>query len=938
MFTRRRVGLVFALLVALPCAPYARTNPQPEPKPASVFYEDGLTRMNTGDAAGAIIQLKNALQQDPNHLPARIALGAANLRSGDAAAAEKELRIALGLGAARDQVYPVLGNALLAQRKFSDILDTIKSGDPASDGGFEIVLLRGRASYELGRLRSAGEAYEKARALGPKRSEPLVGLAQIAAAQSRLPEALGLTEQATALAPKDTEAWYRKGEVLRQLGRDDEALAALDQAAATNPKALRVRLARAALHLQYGRLPEARNDIDFVREASPDNIAAAFLDWQINDASGDHKAAKANLREVIGQLNLYTDEAVNSEPLLLRIAALTRYANRDLVRTSQYLARYVELQPNDLGMQRLNGQVLLLLGDAQAAIESLYPLYRQDPTNRDVMIALGQAYLQIGHYKEAEGMFLAAQALAPDDASLATRIALSRLGTGAVDDALTGLATGVESDKPGRDGAALLLAVLQIKARNYADATKTVAGVLERHPNDPRSLNLYGIALSASGDLNGAREIFGRAAAAPDFLPPIYNLAKLDLADDDVASATKRLETAVERNPQSDAALLALADIASQHGDTAQAIRWLSRAVNAAPDAVAAQARLVEMHLTLGQTSEAHAAATRLLDHNPENALAVETMANVDTALGKRPQAMKNYRDAARYASYDGAMLMRIARQQVELGDFAEARRTLVKATNTAVSDEAVTTLIRLEIATGEYEHATERISTMRRDPISEALADVLSGELALARNLVEQAIAAFTRAQERLPSTQGVLGLADSYTSAGDFDQGAKVLEAWAARYPNDRVAKQRLAFIYLPAGRLDEAKALHEELLKGDPDNPLLLANLARLYQLRDDPRARETAVRALELAPKSPMTLDTLGWILVTQKETLRGLELLREAIARENNPLIRFHLAQALSELGRVDEAKAELKQIISAGRPPDLVQEVQRYYDKLVAAR
>lgn len=118
--------------------------------------------------------------------------------------------------------------------------------------------------------------------------------------------------------------------------------------------------------------------------------------------------------------------------------------------------------------------------------------------------------------------------------------------------------------------------------------------------------------------------------------------------------------------------------------------------------------------------------------------------------------------------------------------------------------------------------------------------------------------------------------------------------------------------------------------------PEDPVLLVNLARLYQLKGDKRAR--AERALFQAPDSASAMDTLGLILVTEKDAAKGLSLLREGLARQNDPLIRYHLAQALTELGRDYEARAELNIIIQDGHPADLVNDVQRHYDVLAAKR
>ena len=66
------------------------------------------------DSKAAVIQLKNALQQNPNLGEARFLLGKALLESGDMAGAEVELRKALELKFAAEQTTPLLARALLS--------------------------------------------------------------------------------------------------------------------------------------------------------------------------------------------------------------------------------------------------------------------------------------------------------------------------------------------------------------------------------------------------------------------------------------------------------------------------------------------------------------------------------------------------------------------------------------------------------------------------------------------------------------------------------------------------------------------------------------------------------------------------------------------------------------------------------------------------------
>lgn len=74
-------------------------------------------------------------------------------------------------------------------------------------------------------------------------------------------------------------------------------------------------------------------------------------------------------------------------------------------------------------------------------------------------------------------------------------------------------------------------------------------------------------------------------------------------------------------------------------------------------------------------------------------------------------------------------------------------------------------------------------------------------------------------------------------------------------------------------------------------------------------NDPRAQETAEKAVQLSPNHPAYADTLGWILVGKGRTEAGLRYLREARLRSpEDAEIRFHLAYALNKIDRKDEAR------------------------------
>ena len=78
------------------------------------------------------------------------------------------------------------------------------------------------------------------------------------------------------------------------------------------------------------------------------------------------------------------------------------------------------------------------------------------------------------------------------------------------------------------------------------------------------------------------------------------------------------------------------------------------------------------------------------------------------------------------------------------------------------------------------------------------------------------------------------------------------------------------------------------------------------------------RAPAERAYKLKPDSAAIADTLGWVLVEQGNTARGLELLQKAVAAAPKvPGVRFHLAQAWLKSGDKKKAGDELERLLTS---------------------
>jgi predicted Zn-dependent protease len=97
-------------------------------------------------------------------------------------------------------------------------------------------------------------------------------------------------------------------------------------------------------------------------------------------------------------------------------------------------------------------------------------------------------------------------------------------------------------------------------------------------------------------------------------------------------------------------------------------------------------------------------------------------------------------------------------------------------------------------------------------------------------------------------------------------------------------------------------------------------VLNNLASALSELKDKRALGFAEQALKLQPDNPAIMDTLGWTLVQQGQSERGIKLLQQALSRMPDAAeIQYHLAAAYAGMGDDGRARQELKRLLDSGR-------------------
>lgn len=892
------------------------------------LFEDAQQRFSEEKYQGAIVQLRNILQDDPLNLPARTLLGRAHLQMHAAAAAEKELLLALKGGADPDLIRVPLATAYLEQRKFNELLDNVNTDGKNAEIDGEILILRGKAYKFLNRATDAGMAFAMAASLLPNSAIPQLEQARLALAGGDRRKAEDLVDIATGLEPGNGDAWELKG-IIHQAQRDMEpAVGYYAKAIQLNPRLLGAHISRATVLFALGRDREAREDVRAVLEERPDSPEANFLMALLLARAKDMDGARQSLQAAQDTLLRINPDFLKLNPPLLLMAGMVKFADNAFAEAKKDLLEYLQYDADSVVAHKLLGAILLRENNAEAAYNTLRPALDRAPGDPQLQYLLGKAALGRKQYLVANQWFEKALAQGGDPAEILPDLARGRLANGQVEQAIKDLET-IRARDPKNADTLALLGYVYMQRREYGKAIAALdAGDDATRP--PAILNLAGLAQLGNGDAKAARARFERALAKDaNFGPARLNLARMYLDEGDSTMASAQAQLILDKTPDDTGALALLADVAERDRRFMEAIPLLEKIKAADPANLPAQLRLTDLYIQARQLDKAQQVVAALGKKYPSNAQVLAAEGRLYLLLAQPEKAAKSFRSAAAFLSNTAQntpdadktdfaqRLVQVAQLQAQARDFEGGRNTLASAIQLAPDFVAAqTALVFLEREAGKLEQALERAAHILEKYPKTPMAAVLYGDLLMQAGRPAEALKAYTREQEREPSPMLVLRLYQAKRKVQGEGEAIGFLERWLQAHPDDLQVAQSLALAHLEAGRVDQARERFEQLVAAHPKDASLLNDLAWVYLQAGDPRAKTLAEQAYELAPGDISVLDTLGWILIREGQPALSLKYLRQGYVLDSKePRIRYHLAVALSRLGRKTEARQELAEVL-----------------------
>jgi cellulose synthase operon protein C len=158
-----------------------------------------------------------------------------------------------------------------------------------------------------------------------------------------------------------------------------------------------------------------------------------------------------------------------------------------------------------------------------------------------------------------------------------------------------------------------------------------------------------------------------------------------------------------------------------------------------------------------------------------------------------------------------------------------------------------------------------------------------LEGDLLIAESKTAEAITTYQQAFQQDQTFAIAARLYNAYRQTNKLTEAQGVFDAWLRDNPTD--IEMRLNAGEQESARQNWAEALKhfDQILRLDPKQVMALRHAAWALNKLKDPRAIGIAEKAYALSPQTPAVVETLGYVLAERGDTLRGIELLKQAVA-------------------------------------------------------
>jgi len=833
---------------------------------------EGQRYMQEKNYQGAIVIFKTLLEQAPEKMEARFALGKAYLRTGKLDQAEKSFEKYARQNPYDDELLLETGRLKLFRQDYAGAAEALAAyveKEPKSAEGFSLL---GRADWAQGKNGEAKSMFEKSLALDPGQVEAELALAQMSLDQDDSAKAQELIDNLLAASPNNREGLYFKARLAGLRGDQDTYRSTLKTLADAHPTDGYAKFLYAKTLLSEGDLDSVMALAEELQTGAPKMPFGKILKGMVSYAKKDYNAAVNALQEAVAirpdvegyfylGMSYYGLGDLETAISQLRIAAdrSDRFLKaREMIslilfqqqRFNESIAeaqKIIEVDPNNVLARVILGDAYTAKGDPDMALGELKEITEKNPNFANAFIKMGALYYQKGEMGETEEALKGAIDAAP--ASVRPRLVLSGfyLRNGDKDLAQTILKEGLKGDK---DDVPLYVSLARMSLMDNAPAK--------------------------------AREYLGKARSLDEMNPASYMmLASMDLSEKDTEGALAEYNALLARRAGYVRALLAKAVVLDTLGKSEEADATYKEAIKSGnPAAYMAYSGSLRK---AGDDQGALAVVNEGLGHFAYNTRLIQQKADILYTLKRYDEVLD--------------MSNQIEKVNREAGLGLRTRTyVLMKEYDKAVTAARQMCDFNPKNPGGYLILADVNMSAGRTDDWGKAL---------------EEGVAKCG------PTPALLLQLGRYYSSLGDYP---KALTYFDSVIRSDEKSFQAYAMqgdVYLTTGRKGKAVNSYTRALELNGSYIPALNNLAMIYveESRTASEALRLAYKAYLQAPWNPSVMDTFGYALAVNGKADTAVSILEKAASvQADDQNINYHLGYAYYKAGNREQAEARLKAV------------------------
>jgi putative PEP-CTERM system TPR-repeat lipoprotein len=875
-------------------------------------FQSAQQYLNENNVQAAVIELKSAIQINPENGKYRLLLAEVAMSMGDVATADKEYEKAISNGIDLNVAAQSYLRAMFMARKHREMLKFIEDNKTLNEENTAIasvfkllVELENENSDNAKPLLDQIAAQDKYADLASFAQAIILNDAgQPAEAIAKL-KTIGTS---TRIQP---ELLMANGRL--QLGQRqfDEALKNFQEFEKIIPNYFPNQLFQAQALVEARKMTEAEAVVAKLLQATPEQPLVNYLSAVLVFEKKDYTKAKE-----------YAEKAITNGFDTPSARILAGLASVNLKLNAQALAHFdrsreqIQKVPE---LARLYQALLLQTGRSE---EIKAELLSKDPAANDPQLIAATAYqlMREGSDIEAKKLLSSYPKTQANEASL--QIAALKLGIqGMESEGLADLEQALQQN-PKADKAREVLAQSYLRSGQFAKAEALADYWINESKEADIGFNLKAYSALLQGKTEQAQSFIAQAtkanaknpftyllqaaiaesqkkfaeaerfyqdalAAEPGYLPAILPFYQLKKQQGKAAEAITTVEKLQSANPNLSSLRIGLSLIYGQEQQFQKVIDLIKADKTTAPP-TEYRKLLIEAHNGLGNIAEVVNLTTEWYNENPEN---------LEIAIAHSRALFVNKEQSKALAVLDRLLTKLPENQQL-----LKAKLAIQIQTN--MPNDALVTLEKISVAQSDYP-AFLQLKTQLL---------IQAQQLPKAKTLLEESY-------RKQPTDATATLLAEVYLRSQAKPLALALLKNHYSRYPEHSTTAIMYANVVLETD-LALASSIYKGVLTEQSGDYVALNNYAWiLHNAGESQQALKFATRALVVAPNQPDALDTFGSIHFKLGNTDEAIAAFQNSLkARPNHPEVLLNLVEALLKKGDKPAARQQLALVKDAQGP------------------